>query len=222
MRIHHALLVGLTCLTAAACSPKPGEYGDQFFPHGKWEQIPLVPQNIVEVITLDHRVSFSHGQAELTQAARGALSDFILGNRVGPDDRIAVRGPRDADGELAAERLTSVKSEFARLGLVAFESDGRRGWPGGAGPGNGEVSVLVTRAVVIPPDCSVPRPDPTLRPNHLRGCADTAALGMMVANPTDLLGARELGPADGEQASAALRRYREGQVKELMLQEGIQ
>ena len=65
MRFPHALLVGLACLTAAACSPQQGEFGDQFFPHGKWEPIPRRPENMVEVVTLDHRVSFSHGQAEL-------------------------------------------------------------------------------------------------------------------------------------------------------------
>ncbi len=177
---------------------------------------------MVEVVTLDHRVSFSHGQAELDPSARGALSEFIHRNRVGPDDRIVVRAPDDTGGELAAGRLATVKSVFARSGLVAYESDGRRDWPVGVGPGSGEVAVLVTRAVVITPVCSVPRPEPSLRPNHIRGCAVTATLGMMVADPMDLIGGRELGPADGEHASAAMRRYREDKTKELKLEEAIQ
>jgi pilus assembly protein CpaD len=222
MRYPHALLIGLACLTAAACSPKQGEFGDQFLPHGKWEPIPQRADNAVEVVTLDHSVAFSHGKADMTSSARGALGEFIRDNRIGQRDRIAVRAPEETGDSLAAGRLANVKSEFARRGLVAYESDGLGEWPLGAAPGSGEIAVLVTRAVVITPDCSVPPPAPTLRPEHIRGCAVNATLGMMVADPLDLVGGRELGPADGEHASAAMRRYRAGETKELKVEEAFE
>jgi type IV pilus biogenesis protein CpaD/CtpE len=58
-----------------------------------------------------------------------------------------------------------------------------------------------------------------LRPVQPWGCSVDAALGMMVADPLDLVQGENLGPADGEQASGALRRYREDKVKELNKEE---
>ena len=117
---------------------------------------------------------------------------------------------------MTAGRLSAVRNEFAQYGLVASEEQGGTGGPAVAGD---EVAVLITRAVVITPDCSVPQPEPTLRPDHKFGCHVNSALGMMVADPLDLVEGRELGPADGEQASGALRRYREDKVKEINQEE---
>jgi pilus assembly protein CpaD len=54
-----------------------------------------------------------------------------------------------------------------------------------------------------------------LRPDQPWGCTVNAALGMMVANPLDLVEGRELGPADVSQATGAMRRYRDDKVKEI-------
>jgi pilus assembly protein CpaD len=42
------------------------------------------------------------------------------------------------------------------------------------------------------------------------GCATTSNLALMVASPADLAGGRELGPADGRVAVAAMQRYVNG------------
>ncbi len=215
----HVLFLGLVGLAIAACTPKQGELGDEYLPHGKWEQVQPTPENMVEIVTLGHMVSFPQSEAGLDLAARDGLTRFIQDNRIGPDDQIAVQVPVYEGGQLSNARLTSVKAEFARHGLVATEQEVPSDQAIGLSPAAGEVGVLVTRAVVIPPDCDQPQPGTAMRPDHLWGCQVEAALGMMVANPMDLIQGRDLGPADGEQASAALRRYRQDEIKPLTIEE---
>jgi pilus assembly protein CpaD len=205
-------VVGLACLAVAACSPKQGELGDNLFPHAKWEQIPPTRDNMVEVVTLRHVVAFRGDEPGLGTDQRGALDEFIRTNRVNARDQIVVQADPAGGGRLTAGRVSAVQTEFAQRGLLASESVSA---PGPSAPAGNEVAVLITRAVVIPPDCSVPQPEPTLRPDHHWGCHVNTALGMMVANPLDLVEGQELGPADGEQASASLRRYREDKIKEI-------
>lgn len=202
-------VIGLSCLAVVACSPQQGEFGDQLFPHAKWEQIPPSPDNMVEVVTLRHVVAFPGSQAGLDVNERTSLDDFIRNNRINARDQIVVQAVNG--GRLTMGRLSAVKNEFAQHGLVASEAGG----PAKGPLANDEVAVMVTRAVVIPPDCSEPQPEPTLRPDHKYGCHVNSALGMMVADPLDLVEGRDLGPADGEQASGALRRYRQDKVKDI-------
>jgi len=209
-------VIGLSCLAVVACSPQQGEFGDQFFPHAKWEQIPPAPENMVEVVTLRHVVAFPGNQAGLDVGQRAFLDDFIRGNRINARDQIVVQAGAADSGRMTMGRLAAVKNEFAQYGLVASEAPAT---PEAGRLASDEVAVLVTRAVVIPPDCSVPQPEPTLRPEQKFGCHVNAALGMMVADPLDLVEGRELGPADGEQASGAFRRYREDKVKEINKEE---
>ncbi len=194
--LREAVLVGVACLAIAACSPKQGEFGDELFPHGKWEQIPPATDNMVEVITLRHAVAFVEGQAGLGSFAQSDLIDFIRKNRIGVHDEIVVQTSGSDRDRLTVGRLTAVQAEFARRGLVAVKSLVPPS--SSAATDLDEVAVLVTRAVVNLLDCSQPQPKPTLRPDQLWGCTANTALGMMVANPLDLVESRELDPADGE------------------------
>ncbi len=212
MPLRQLTVIGLACLAVVACSPKQGELGDNLFPHAKWDQIPQSPDNMVEVVTLRHMVAFIGGTPNLDVSQSDALDDFIRSNRINARDEIVVQAGAGDTSRLAMGRVAAIKSEFARLGLVASESAAA---PGAGAPANNEVAVLITRAVVIPPDCAVAQPEPTLRPDHPWGCTVNASLGMMVANPLDLVEGRELCPADVSQASGAMRRYRDDKVKEI-------
>ncbi len=212
MPLRELTVIGLACLAVVACSPKQGELGDNLFPHAKWEQIPQSADNMVEVVTLRHMVAFTGGEHGLGLSESDALDDFIRSNRINARDQIVVQAGAGDSSRVAMGRVAAIKTEFARRGLVASESVPA---PGAGAPANNEVAVLITRAVVIPPDCAVAQPEPTLRPDHPWGCSVNAALGMMVANPLDLVEGRELGPADASQASGALRRYRDDAVKEI-------
>jgi type IV pilus biogenesis protein CpaD/CtpE len=70
------------------------------------------------------------------------------------------------------------------------------------------IAVTVTRAMIIPPDCSAPQPAPATRPNYTFSCADAANLGSMVSDPVDLAVGRSLSPADATAAVTSIDRYR--------------
>jgi pilus assembly protein CpaD len=216
MPLRELTVIGLACLAVVACSPKQGELGDKFFPHAKWEQIPHSVDNMVEVVTLRHTVAFTGGERGLGTSESDALNDFIRSNRINARDEILVQAGSGDSSREAMSRVAAIKSEFARRGLVASESAPATG---AGAPASNEVAVLITRAVVIPPDCAVAQPEPTLRPEHTWGCSVNAALGMMVANPLDLVEGREMGPADSAQASGAVQRYRNDKVKAINAEE---
>ena len=146
--------------------------------------------------------------------------------RVQLDDVAAVEAALDAQGEQGQSTFfltldeANIQTQFDAINFLFSEQEGT----GGAfveiivTEASG-VNVLITRPVVITPDCSVPQPEPTLRPEQPWGCSVNAALGMMVADPLDLVEGRELGPADAAQASGAMRRYREDKVKEITKEE---
>jgi pilus assembly protein CpaD len=202
MPLRELTVIGLSCLAVVACSPKQGELGDNLFPHAKWRQIPQSPENMVEV-----------------PRERDTLDDFIRKNRINVKDQIVVQGGAGDSSRVAEGRVDAIRSEFARHGLVASEAAPA----GGAdAPAINEVAVLIIRPVVIPPDCSVPQPEPTLRPEQPWGCSVNAALGMMVADPLDLVEGRELGPGDPAQSSGAMRRYREDRIKAINEEETTQ
>lgn len=81
------------------------------------------------------------------------------------------------------------------------------------------VQVVVRRYAVTLPPC----PDFTKYPGdtfdnavHSNwGCATASNLGLMVADPGDLLEGRETGPANGEVQAEAFQRYLEGETKDL-------
>jgi pilus assembly protein CpaD len=48
------------------------------------------------------------------------------------------------------------------------------------------------------------------RPSSNFGCSNTTNLGLMLADPADLVGGRRLGPSDGTHEALGVRRYRSG------------
>lgn len=81
------------------------------------------------------------------------------------------------------------------------------------------VQVVVRRFTVTLPAC----PDFTKYPgdtfdNQVHsnwGCATATNLGLMVADPGDMIEGREIGPANGEVQAEAFQRYLEGETKDL-------
>ena len=221
-RLGAVTLLGLVGLLVAACTPQQGDLGDQLFPHGKWEQITSSPDNMVEVVTLRHAVAFEPGQSGLTDAERGRLMAFTQDSDLGPSEEIVLDARREAGGgynAMSVARLVTVKTAIAQLGLVAAEVEAlaRATTPGRAD--SDRVTVHVTRAVVVPPDCAQPQPGQGLRPDFVPGCAVNASLGLMVATPQDLVRGQNLGPGDGEAASLSMQRYRTDKVKTLEIVE---
>jgi pilus assembly protein CpaD len=203
-----------------------------------WSPVEAPKESRVELVRESHDVMFPAGNATLTAEERAELDAFLrsLGPLEGTDLRIVgvVGGPgtdRTADVALLSRRAAAIREALAARGVTADEIDVRYlagSAPVGAEvptksaalPGSRRVEVVAERHVVIPPACpDWSKPiggDFANTPSSNFGCATATNLGLMVANPRDLVRGRALSPADGEHQALGVERYRQDRVKDLM------
>ena len=174
-----------------------------------WQQIPARVTNQVEPITFVHTATFDPGETEMNEEETGRLLAFLQTSGVHQGARIEIDGPRGGGGgyfdPVTAARVAEIEAELSAIGLRSeipvrpttslLRSDGT-------------IAVSVTRAVVIVPDCGGPQPESPMRPQYNFNCANTAALGLMIAKPLDLKRGRAEGAADGEAAARVIELYR--------------
>ena len=144
------------------------------------------------------------GFGRLASAAAAPARRLVASGAIRPADRvrIAAAGPPG----LAAARGAAVCARAVALGHRRRSATARRS-------GRDRAVVTVGRYAVTLPPCpnwSQPRAnDFTNAPPSNFGCATAVNLGLMVASPADLVGGRQLAPADGKPAAAAVNRYLE-------------
>lgn len=161
--------------------------------------------NKVDFLRFEHDVVYRNGTPKPSKPEAERLMSFLWEIQVGPSDMILVAGG-------TPEQRKAIRMQLAYRHLVGHET-GMNGTPG-------RVRISVERHVVTPPSCpdwSKPvGEDSENSPQANFGCANTANLGMMVANPRDLVRGRSPGTADGAAVSAAIQRYRDGKIRELI------
>ncbi|WP_439814075.1 CpaD family pilus assembly lipoprotein [Zavarzinia sp. CC-PAN008] len=172
--------------------------------------------NKVERVSVPYTVGFVAQQTTLGEGARAGLADAV--GTVGSPEAlyVTVAGPNDPAG---AARAEAIRQELVRLGVPADRIGVASGGAPAAGGRPAQYRVEFARYVVVPPACpdwSVPlgAGDPQLVASNW-GCATTTNLGLMVADPRDLLIGQPIGPADATREAAAIDRYRRDQVKEI-------
>lgn len=199
-------------LTLAACAEtNEAIENSHLLRHGNWEQLYGTHRNRVETVTIRHAVSFAADRAGLDGLQRRRLVEFLQSSNIGGVDQVSLVAATGDAGQqpLAAARMEYLKGELDAFGIAAAE-DAAEGDPTGD-----QVTIVVERTIVITPDCSQPQPVPGQRPSLVSGCSDTANLGMMIADPRDLVFGRPVGPADGEKAAKGVETYRLGEIEEL-------
>jgi pilus assembly protein CpaD len=79
------------------------------------------------------------------------------------------------------------------------------------------VTVVVGRYVVIPPHCpdwrKPSQDDPSNTPSSNLGCASATNLGLMVADPGDLVYGEPAPASDGDHDVYSVQRYRTGTIR---------
>jgi pilus assembly protein CpaD len=194
-------------LMAAACTPESG----------RWTPTESPKANKVDFVTMAHEVHFAPGATAQTPAETKALSEFLNSIAFGYGDEVTIDvGPRGGNAvaeALAAKRLEAVTATLRRLRAHAQLAS--RPTVDGALSRNA-VIVTVGRYVVTAPNCpdrTKPESDDftnTTQSNF--GCATATNLGLMVANPGDLVHGTVPGPADGEFATRGVQLYRSGGI----------
>ena len=154
-------------------------------------------------------IAFAGGSDRLSPSEAGRLDRLVLAGNIRPADRvaIAVAGPPG----LAGRRAAAISSELLRYGIVAstLTLD--------AVPANSAIVEVGRSTVTLPacPNWSQSQADVfTNAFSSYYGCANATNLGLMVANPADLVSGRTLAPADGQPAIAAVERYMTDRIKQ--------
>lgn len=227
---HRLGMLTLVTFCLAACAPG----GVDVDPARGWLEASSPKQLEVDRAQYRHLVYFATDQDEIQIQERDRLVAFLKAVRPTANDSIRIEGHADERAgdlynlDLAARRIASVKYFLAEGGLdrsnIHASAFGER-IP--AAPGNDDdawrqnrrVEIVLERYMVTPPAC----PDWSRRsgvdyanqPHSNFGCATETNLGLMIANPRDLVRGRKLGPADGVHQAEGIVRYREGQLTEL-------
>lgn len=178
----------------------------------QWHDTATAKRNTVELVRMTHMVEYDAGASRLSAAQAAALDAFMAENGLRYGDEVWVDA---GTGPLASARREAVISRFREMGITVSDAD----LAYGPAPARNEARVIVGRYVVTPPDCPDWRKpsdrDYLNTPSSNMGCATMTNLGLMVANPKDLLHGREHGSADTERVTDAVNKYRSGKVEDL-------
>jgi pilus biogenesis lipoprotein CpaD len=221
--------LSLLGLSLGACTPSVGPQENL-----GWIQASSPKQLEVDRAEYRHSVYFPTDRSAVPASERARLLSFL--ETVGPRGRDSIRLEGHADEraselynlELAAERNESVEALLREFGLgglpvttvaygeavPAVPSSGPAAWRL-----NRRVELVFERYLVTLPACPdwsrQSGTDFSNQPHSNFGCATQTNLGLMVAEPKDLVRGRTLAPADGVHQAEGIVRYRTGKVVEL-------
>lgn len=222
--------VALAAITLTACVPGTAEIDRT----SGWLEASSPKKLEVDRAQYRHIVYFPTDSDAINGNEQDRLIAFLRAVQPGISDSVRVEGHADERAgdlynlELAGRRMQSVKSflndnGIDRLELHASSFGERAPAVDGSGEGawrqNRRVEIVLERYVVTPPACPDWSRESGLdyanRPHTNHGCAMETNLGLMIADPRDLVRGRTLGPADGVHQADAIVRYREGELPEL-------
>ncbi len=190
------IILGLTLASVSACSPVSGMYSG-----GEVQK-----RNIVQHVRLSETVDIA--QLEnfgLSGETKYQINNFLTINRVGYGDSISL----DV-GENRTDVHNAVRKHLLSLGYKLED----RAPITGAAPKAGQGILIVDRFVVTPPNChsttTMGQIIPLTVTSPSFGCSQQVNLGLMVANPQDLIEPQETSRANAEVSTAAVNAYRLG------------
>ncbi|WP_020398024.1 CpaD family pilus assembly lipoprotein [Kordiimonas gwangyangensis] len=180
-------LLGIALLSTTACvhdqiaNPVSGE---------------VVNRNAVTMVRLAHMIQAEDDGTDTPSAAVAAnLHAFLASVDAGYGDIVMI------DSGASPARTAAIAKMIKARGLV-YGGEA----PLGETPAIGDIALYVERYVVTTPNCGVWPNEPT---NNTRnnassyyGCANTANLGLMVADPRDLVAGRNGGNSTGAAVAA--------------------
>ena len=212
------ILIGLTALALVGCSSD--QSAEEYLAEvgARWQQIDAPPENQVETVVFEHVVDFPSISSQPDDPEQRRFRDFVVVSNLTGADTIILEGARNDSGTYTQRtegQLAVLRDMLADMGLPSYTAAPTAVSRSRA---QDQVVIVVTRSIAVVPDCEPPQHSIGDRPDYSYGCANNAALGLMVADPRDLNKGRALDPADGEKASLATRKYREGDQDKLQLE----
>lgn len=175
-----ATLSVAACQHTAVTAPTPSE---------------TVKRNEVKMVRLPFRIAAEDDQTDTPSTyTLNGISLFLHSVNAGHADVIML----DANG-VAPERIDAIVDHIKTKGLIYAGSS-----PLGVKPAGGEITLYVERHIVVPPNCGNWRVETSgndvNNTSAHHGCSTIANLGLMIANPRDLVA----GQSSGNSTAAAV------------------
>lgn len=200
------LAAGLFLMTGCDAMMLPTQDMQGHDPREYYARNPI--ENKIEMRHALYTARYAAGQDKLSSAALDELMQAF--SDVSPDAAQSVKihlSPAQFKNTVRRDNLAKF---FRNLGYdrraVRFESS--------SSVKSTEAEIDITYASVVPPRCPDWRMSPTTTHSNTRhgniGCASAVNLGLMVADPRDLVRGEGVISPDGERNSIVIRRYREG------------
>ena len=192
-----------------------------------WTPTESPKENKVERAVFNYTLHYPAHESSMNKNVKKNFLRFLKANIISPS---AVTVTLEEFGGHSEDRIKDIERELLRFGIPyefivvsseneneSYHASSHKHHQKSSGSG---VEIIVERYVVIPPSCadfSQPIGDArqAYSPSNF-ACADTANLGMMIANPRDLIKGRPVGSADGTVMAAGINRYRTDKTKALM------
>lgn len=193
--------IAMVSLGLSACLPAKSQ----------WSANDTIKRNTVSLHHITHDLKFAADQTGLTDAQAAELDRFLGRSMAGYGDEFAIDAGSDATD---TDRRQAIIAYLRSRGLSVSAQPAVYG----SKPAPNTVRLILNRYVVTPPPCPDWRKpageDYNNQVGSNFGCTTETNLGLMVANPKDLVAGKTLGPADGEQAAKAIENYRAGKTPE--------
>lgn len=193
-------LSALACLALASCS------GAANFTDGDNQN-----RNEVQMIKIPFMVTFGVDSPSLSDESIARLDMFMMRSNVSYGDELSMDFSLNRDGglsEMSRKRMAFMSGHLKERGLrLSAEVT-----PYGMMPPAGQARFLISRYVVTPPTCGDWSQPSTGNYGNASlqelGCANQASLGLMVANPRDLITGATTRAMDTESAARAVLTFR--------------
>ncbi|MBT4934211.1 MAG: hypothetical protein HOL66_08750 [Rhodospirillaceae bacterium] len=191
--------------------------GCQGIPHIEdWSNVPEPKKPQANQVQFSHQVSFVSASADLSRKEGERLLAFLNNAQAARTDTFyLVSGNPEVPAALSDARKTMVADYLSTFGVTIRSLSGDFGVKS---PTGDAVNLIIRRYVVTLPGCpdwSGERFTYNNVPTSNWGCASATNLGLMVAEPGDLVRGRDEGYADGEYAATSISNYRKGETKSL-------
>lgn len=184
-----------------------------------WTPAESPKENKIERTILYHKIHYSSKDDAFNERERNSLVRFLKANAVPPSSVSIVLEEYDGHSK---KRIKDIQRELVKHG-IAYDmitiEPAEKGLKNTSSSSSG-VNLVLEKYLVIPPSCAdfsqpIGEALQAQAPSNF-GCATVANLGMMVANPRDLIKGRSLGASDGAVMAAGVERYRKDNVKALL------
>lgn len=195
-----SVFLGLSCLMlTTGCADSLANYSGAEPQH----------RNLVEMVRVPYTIQFMSDDRKITEGEVSKLNNFLATSNVTYGDEFSMDFPLDRNGnlsELDKERLSYVSNLLKESGLYLSATL----TPFGMEPSTNTGRLIISKYVVTTPDCGWSQPaypNYNNAPTDNFGCSSQTNLGLMVANPRDLITGQEGGAPNAERTALAVQRY---------------